>query len=227
MVFSKERWLENFKPYETLSARYQVQWQAAEKRNFQAHITLQSQQKVLIALQKSGFPFFRLLATESKMIAVNYLADAFWEDENSSHFPLPPQDIEHLFLARIDTTLMDKITYFTAEQAFVLPEEKEIFNQKIQKTTWIHPKLYVIERVLLQAKDWQVNIAYEYPKRNKKDFLLPHRLRIEYQAQENDAEKVVFSVKLNHLNLSPSQGRFKIKIPENYQKVERLLQLFP
>jgi hypothetical protein len=134
---------------------------------------------------------------------------------------------------------LDKIKFDTQKQFFVLPENLTVLERKIEKTTYIHPKTYLIDHItFISQSHWNLTIQYEYPKRSKKDFLIPQRIHFQWiQVSEENPKNPnlskekkknwqTFSLKVTSINLSPNVNRLSLKIPPEYQKIESLEALF-
>ena len=80
-VFSKDALLENYRPYDFLMLRYHGLWQKEEeKKTFNSSLVIQAKEKIVFSLQKSGFQFFKGALSSSKLTAINYLGDEFFEE---------------------------------------------------------------------------------------------------------------------------------------------------
>lgn len=239
-TFAKAALLQNYRPYDFLMLRYHSLWQKEEdKKTFNTSLTIQAQEKIVLSLQKSGFQIFKAALSPIKLTAINYLGDEFFEDTALMQYGFDVHDLENIFLGRLDTNLLDKISFDAQRQFFVLPETLTILKRKIEKTTYIHPKTYLIDQITLVSEHhWDLTIQYEYPKRSKKDFLIPQRIHFQWTkvsemnsktgkiSAEKEKNWQNFSLKVTSINLSPNTNRLTLKVPIDYQKTDRLEALF-
>lgn len=223
-VFLKESFLENYTPYDSLFLKYHVIWQKEEnKKNLQANLALEKDQKSIVTLQKSGFQILKAFFSKEKLQIVQYLSEEFFEDSKIENYGIQQKDIEYLFLARIDTTLIEKIFFDHIQQFFLLIENKKIFGTEVEKITYIHPKTYLIKRIVFQSEEFLGTLEYEYPKKNKKDMFLPQRLYFRFR---NGLIWKEINIRLHNIQTSPNPNRFNLKVPANYQKIDQIANLF-